>query len=35
MNENYENLHAAFKAFDVRNKGTVAKSDFTVGLENL
>ena len=35
IKQTFENFHEAFRAFDVRNKGLVAKSDFTVGVDNM
>ena len=34
IKDSYENFHEAFRAFDIRNKGLVTKSDFTVALDN-
>ena len=35
IKDSYQNFHEAFRAFDIRNKGLVAKSDFTIALDNM
>ena len=35
IKESFQNFHEAFRAFDIRDKGLVGKSDFTVALDNM